>query len=451
MDSTKFIFENNIPVYKSPEMPESERDVFSLHGDAQHETPHSTHSGEPPEAAAENPLAAPFSSPVGTPVDLPPELLTSGDAPEGENREEETDEKSRGGLLKIINAAASLTLCAATILFCLSGVISAVGKYSASDAQALMLSELSAGSATVLPKVETEQSEPPAEVPPADTSEPSPEPSESYPVASRDLSAGADSIFTLNNQTSFTPDCAALLKVGNKNRTPAEIYAEYGSDAPVVLIVHTHGTESYSDGGDTYTKSDSFRSENTEENVVAVGTVMTNVFKAAGINTIHCTEMFDTPSYRDSYSRSFAAVQEYLKENPSISYVFDVHRDAIIKDDLTKIRTFCAWNGETTAQAMLVVGTNEGGANHEKWEDNLAFALSIQEKLFSLSDTLPRKVNLRSAAFNQGLSSGGLLLEIGSCGNTLAEAKRCGALCAVAISDVILGRSCNLSAGDFSE
>ena len=87
---------------------------------------------------------------------------------------------------------------------------------------------------------------------------------------------------------------------------------------------------------------------------------------------------------------------------------------------------------------MIVVGTDEGGADHAEWDKNLSLALQIQKNCFSsFSESLARSINLRSAAFNQGLSSGSLLLEIGSCGNTLDEAKRCAVLTALSIAKAI--------------
>lgn len=45
-----------------------------------------------------------------------------------------------------------------------------------------------------------------------------------------------------------------------------------GNQPPAVLIVHTHGTECYSQNGSTYSDAEiGFRSKDTEENMIAVG------------------------------------------------------------------------------------------------------------------------------------------------------------------------------------
>jgi stage II sporulation protein P len=175
---------------------------------------------------------------------------------------------------------------------------------------------------------------------------------------------------------------------------------------------------------------------------------MADVFEAAGIPVLHCTEMFDRESYSDAYTLSSAAVRKYLTEHPSIRIVLDVHRDSIIRSDKTKIRPVTKVNGADTAQFMIVAGTDFKGANHPDWRDNLNFALKIQKELTGVSDSLCRAVNLRGAGFNQQYVSGSLLLEIGSCGNSLTEAKRTAVWAAAAITDVVSAIPCGITPED---
>ena len=88
-------------------------------------------------------------------------------------------------------------------------------------------------------------------------------------------------------------------------------------------------------------------------------------------------------------------------------------------------------NGETAAQIMLVVGTDQGGAIHPNWKQNLTVAAAYQQILNTDYPTLARPVCLRTASFNQQCLPGMLLLEIGACGNTLTEAKRAARLAAL--------------------
>lgn len=268
---------------------------------------------------------------------------------------------------------------------------------------------------------------------------------ETYPIKKTNLAVSAKNAFSLNNQTNYTVRPSELIKNGTELPHTAQIYEEYGSDAPAVLIIHTHGTEAYSENCESYDLNEPFRSNDISKNVVAVGKVMADVFKEAGINVIHDTEMYDLKSYRDSYTRSRAAVAKNLENNPSIAYVFDVHRDAIIQNDKTALCPVGLYEGFETAQIMLVAGTDQDGAEHKEWKRNFTLALQIQTELTNTSDELARNINVRTSAFNQGLSDGSLLLEIGSCANTLLQAKRCAVLSALSISEVINGKETELS------
>ena len=66
--------------------------------------------------------------------------------------------------------------------------------------------------------------------------------------------------------------------------------------------------------------------------------------------------------------------------------------------------------------------SNDGGLEHPNWEDNLTLAAHIQAAMLALHPGFPRPVNLRSQRFNQHMTSGSLLVEVGTSGNTLQEA-----------------------------
>ncbi len=268
-----------------------------------------------------------------------------------------------------------------------------------------------------------------------------PEDGERFPIVVRDLSTNAERGLTCSNQTDYELDLDQFADSAFTLPPLADILARYPADkdAPVVLIVHTHGTECYAEeGSDSYSKKDNSRSTDTSKNVVAVGEVIAEYFKSRGIPTIHCTEMFDRESYTEAYEKSSAAVREYLAIYPSIQYIFDVHRDSIISSDLTKYRPATEIDGVSTAQVMCVVGTDAGGSNHKNWRDNLTFAAHLQVRLWNRCQTLPRRLSIRSASFYQKYTPGSLLLEIGSCGNTLSEAKAAALIVAEELSEIII-------------
>ena len=225
------------------------------------------------------------------------------------------------------------------------------------------------------------------------------------------ISSGNVSVY---NRTDYSVNIGALLEA-------APTLTARG-DGPKVLIYHSHATEAYTmDGTDVYQRSDYYRTLNTEQNMVRIGEEMAAVFEAAGIGVIHDTTLYDYPNYYESYSRSLAGVAALLKQYPSVELVLDVHRDALEADDGT-IYKVVAGSVDNCAQVMMVMGSDAGGASHPNWKVNLALALSIQDALARKWATLARPTVLRTARFNQHLSTGSILVEVGTHGNTLQEA-----------------------------
>ncbi len=255
-----------------------------------------------------------------------------------------------------------------------------------------------------------------------------------YAVMSHDMSAGG--VYTLNNQTRFKPDTYSLA-----TKTPAALEnLSINHGEPLVLIVHTHGTESYNSYSDEnyVSASDTARSPDTEKNVVAVGDKVTAVLEDFGIPVIHSRKMCDSESFVNAYSTSYAEVKGYLEKYPSIRFVIDLHRDAIELADGSRKKPVFESFGEKSAQLMFVVGTNAAGANHPDWQENLSLALVVQNEISKDYPQLFRSINLRTASFNQQLSSGYMLLECGSAANTLKEAENAAELFATGFARVIL-------------
>lgn len=134
-----------------------------------------------------------------------------------------------------------------------------------------------------------------------------------------------------------------------------------------------------------------------------------------------------------------AAVKDWLAKYPSIKIILDVHRDALVGNDGSIYKLVSQENGEKVAQVMLVVGTDGGGASHPYWIDNLALAIRYQQELISDYVTLARPIVLRNSRYNQNLSTGSLLVEVGGHGNTLTEALAGARLFAQSVSQVLLG------------
>ncbi|MDO4566168.1 MAG: stage II sporulation protein P [Oscillospiraceae bacterium] len=219
---------------------------------------------------------------------------------------------------------------------------------------------------------------------------------------------------------------------------PIAFSVELSSAEPQVLIVHTHGTESY-DRFDVgfYDSEYPSRLTDPEKNVVAVGAVLCEELNALGINSVQAAEFHDYPSYNGSYARSEATIRSYLERFPSIKVVLDIHRDGIEREDGTRLKPTSVIEGEKTAQIMIVCGAGDGIDDVPNFRQNLAFAARLNDKAESLYGGLTRPLYLAYRHYNQDLTPGTLLVEMGSHSNTLEEAKRAAKLLAAALYETL--------------
>ena len=219
---------------------------------------------------------------------------------------------------------------------------------------------------------------------------------------------------SVNNATAYWVDVTEILSAGPGLSLP--------QGEPQILIIHTHSSEAYTQAGlDRYEPSDTNRTENTEFNIVRIGDELTEIFQQAGLNVIHDRGIYDYPSYTGSYTRSGQAIEQYLRDYPSIGMVIDIHRDALGTDDVV-YKTMAEEDGVCASQVMLLIGTDESGLEHPNWRQNLAVALYLQNAVNTRHPTLMRPIALVQQRYNQHLSPGSMILEVGSNGNTLQEA-----------------------------
>ena len=205
------------------------------------------------------------------------------------------------------------------------------------------------------------------------------------------------------------------------------------SGEPTVLILHSHATESFTrSAGEDYQESSAFRTLDEDYNMVSIGSRVAELLEAGGIRVLHDRQLHDHPSYNDSYIQSRKSVQEYLAEYPSIRLVLDLHRDAS-GDNSNQMTTAATVDGEPSAQLMLVIAAGTEARPVPQWKENLALGLKLHVQLERIAPGICRYVNLRSSRFNQDLSPGALLVEVGAAGNTHAEALKAADVLAEAI------------------
>ncbi len=318
-----------------------------------------------------------------------------------------------------------IVLCVTALGFGLLAPLSGAWPARAADAQAAiataeleaepvpLLSVPASPASVVLPSPTATPSPTPSPSPtptPSPTHSPSPTPDEPVVAATTIRSSGL-----LKNQSSQSVDCEALLA--------EPLSLSLSGEGPQILIVHTHATEAYWPvGGEDYESGNDYRSCLPEYNMLRVGEALKAALEAQGFEVLHDQGLYDYPSYSGSYSRSAEAVQRHLDEHPSIALVLDLHRDALGGEDLI-YKTLAADTAEPTAQLMFVVGTDEN-LSHPNWRENLKLALQLQQRLQTQQATLMRPIHLTGYRYNQQLSCGSLIVEVGTCGNTLDEALR---------------------------
>ena len=249
-----------------------------------------------------------------------------------------------------------------------------------------------------------------------------------YPQGSGEkyVACGAGSI--KNNTRQTAADIAAEIQA------PLPFGVEKDSPDPQILIMHTHATEDYRlSAGLWYSPGDGARTTDTNLNMCAVGRVMADTLNAAGLNTLHDETLNDYPSYTGSYENSRAVVQRYLAQYPSIKVVLDVHRDAIQRDDGTRVKPVADIGGMKAAQVMIICGADVDG-NLPNFKQNLRFASRWQDKMESMFPGLTRPVLFDYRYYNQDLTTGSLLIEMGGHANTLEEAKYSGRLVGQALA-----------------
>lgn len=187
-----------------------------------------------------------------------------------------------------------------------------------------------------------------------------------------------------------------------------------------VIIFHTHTCESYTPTENfNYQASGSYRTTDLNYSVARVGKELDTQLKSYGFNVTHNQTYHDYPEYSGSYGKSLTTVENILKEQPNTQMVIDLHRDAVgSKPDYAPSVKI---GDETAAQLMFVIGTDGGGLQHLNWQDNLKFAIKVQQKANELYPGLFRPIIVRNSRYNQHLTKAATIIEVGATGNTMEQ------------------------------
>ena len=201
------------------------------------------------------------------------------------------------------------------------------------------------------------------------------------------------------------------------------------SEQPQVLIYHTHTTESFEPyERDFYDSSFASKTTDMTKNIVSVGDNICKQLDKAGIAYVHDTLVHDYPSYNEAYASSRKTVQEILKQYPSIKICLDIHRDGIQRADGTRISPVTQIGGKKAAQIMIISGCDDGTMGMPDYLQNFRLASRLQSQIESDWKGLTRPVLFDYRHYNQDLTAGSLLIEVGSHGNSIEQAQYSGEL-----------------------
>lgn len=199
----------------------------------------------------------------------------------------------------------------------------------------------------------------------------------------------------------------------------------------VAFVYNTHNRESWLSVAKMNEKTSSV--DHPSENISLVGKRFAEALEDKGVGTVFSNTDFyqqlldQKKSYPLSYAQSLKAIQAAKQDNREMNYFFDLHRDHKSRE-----KTTVTIKGKTYARLMFVIGTR-----NKHHEQNTAFAKKLHELMEKKYPGLSRGVvakteNEGNGEYNQSVSPGSLLVEVGGTANTIPESYRA----AEALADV---------------
>ena len=230
-------------------------------------------------------------------------------------------------------------------------------------------------------------------------------------------------IISLNNKKDTFTNIYNSVKI--KNESSYELTSEMlipnvdFENKKDIIIYHTHTCESYTPTAEnSYVASGNFRTIDLNHSVSRVGDELTNYLTGFGYNVIHNKNYHDYPAYTGSYSRSLATINGILQSNSDAEFVIDLHRDALSNSNYGPTVQL---GNETVSQIMFVIGTDGGGLEHPNWLYNFKLAIKLQEKANEMYPGLFKPIILRNSRYNQHVTKGACIIEVGATGNTIEQ------------------------------
>lgn len=186
------------------------------------------------------------------------------------------------------------------------------------------------------------------------------------------------------------------------------------SDKKLIYIYNTHQTEEY--------KASNFIEYSINPTVQMANYILEDIFNKNNLSTLTEEERIKDIlnsngwNYVKSYKASRILLEKAKKNNPSLKYFIDVHRDSLSKE-----KTTVQIDDKSYAKVLFLIGLE-----NENYEQNLEFTTKINNKLNELYPNLSKGILKKGGAgvngvYNQDFDKHTILIEIGGQDNTVDE------------------------------
>jgi len=204
-------------------------------------------------------------------------------------------------------------------------------------------------------------------------------------------------------------------ETGDNKTTPSPLPDASMAKKKTVFIYHTHNRESWLN--ETKMNPTTEAVDHPTRNITLVGKRLAEELKEKGIGAeVNTDDFYSRAPYTLAYAESLKEIKAAVSENRDIQYFFDLHRDKQPRE-----KTTVTIQGKNYARVFFVIGLR-----NKNYEKNTQFAKELHNMLEKKYPGISRGVTEKSTKggngeYNQSISPGSLLIEIGGTGNTLQE------------------------------
>lgn len=192
---------------------------------------------------------------------------------------------------------------------------------------------------------------------------------------------------------------------------------ETKKENPTIYIYNTHQTEEY--------KPTSYLEYSVDPNVLMASYILEEQLSKKGhvvlVEEESVSKLRTTLglNYAGSYKVTRSMMENAKKNNPTLKYYIDLHRDSLTRD-----KTTLTVDGKSYAKILFIVGLE-----NSNYQENLDFTNKISDllnqKVKGLSKGIYKKEGpLVNGVYNQDFSNRVILIELGGNENTIDEVYR---------------------------